>query len=78
MTVLVIGRREKESFLVGPDIEVTILEVHGDSVKIGIDAPRSLQIWRKELFEEIVKENLKAASERDVSQAEALLRPRKK
>ncbi len=61
--MLVLTRRSGEAIRIGDDIEVTLLEVRGDTVKIGIDAPRSTTVWRKELWEEIVAENLRAAKQ---------------
>ena len=44
--MLVLMRRAGEKLCLGSDIEVSVLEVRGDSVKIGIQAPRSVQVWR--------------------------------
>ena len=51
MTMLVLSRKEGQSFLLGDDIEVTLLEISGDKAKIAIGAPKSVQILRKELLE---------------------------
>ena len=47
--MLVIGRKTGESIFIGPDVEICVLEVAGSRVKIGIRAPRSLNILRKEI-----------------------------
>ena len=60
--MLVLSRRVNESIQIGTDIEVMVIDVRGDVVRIGINAPQSTQIWRKELWDVIVQEN-KAASE---------------
>ncbi|MBQ6773235.1 MAG: carbon storage regulator CsrA [Synergistaceae bacterium] len=60
--MLVLSRRVNESIQIGTDIEIMVIDVRGDVVRIGINAPQSTQIWRKELWDVIVKEN-KAASE---------------
>ena len=60
--MLVLSRRVNESIQIGTDIEIMVIDVRGDVVRIGINAPLSTQIWRKELWDVIVKEN-KAASE---------------
>ena len=60
--MLVLSRRVNESIQIGTDIEVMVIDVRGDVVRIGINAPQSTQIWRKELWDVIVKEN-KAAAE---------------
>ena len=49
--MLVLSRKEKQSFLIGEDIEVTVLEMSGDKVKIAINAPKEVSILRKELAE---------------------------
>ena len=58
--MLVLTRRKNESILIGDNIEVVILEVEGGAVKLGIKASADLVVLRKELVEEIQKENLTA------------------
>jgi carbon storage regulator len=60
--MLALSRRINESIIVGNDIEITVLEVKGDQVKIGISAPKSVPIYRKEIYLQI-KESNKEASE---------------
>ncbi|MCT4585982.1 MAG: carbon storage regulator CsrA [Peptostreptococcaceae bacterium] len=60
--MLVLSRKEKESILIGNDIEISIVEVSGGRVKIGIDAPKNIQIVRKEVKEAITQENKTAIS----------------
>ena len=60
--MLVLSRRVNESIQIGTDIEIMVIDVRGDVVRLGINAPQSTQIWRKELWDIIVKEN-RAASE---------------
>lgn len=55
--MLALSRKLNESVNIGGNIEITILEIKGDQVKIGITAPRSLQIYRKELYDQIQEEN---------------------
>lgn len=55
--MLVITRKKGESLMIGDDIEVTITKIEDGSVKIGIKAPKNVNILRKELLEEIQKEN---------------------
>jgi carbon storage regulator len=55
--MLVLTRKLKESIKIGDDIEITVLSVSGDQVKIGINAPKSVEIHRMEIFNEIQKEN---------------------
>lgn len=61
--MLVLSRKPGETLRIGDDVEITVVEVKGDLVRLGIQAPRTVQVWRKELWEAIVAENLKAAEE---------------
>ena len=60
--MLVLSRRLGESLVIGDDIVISVLEVRGDVVRIGVDAPRSVQVRRKELVEEVAASNRSAAS----------------
>jgi carbon storage regulator len=60
--MLVLSRRAGESVVLGEDITITVLEVRGDVVRVGIDAPRSLKVHRAELLEQLEQENRQAAS----------------
>jgi carbon storage regulator len=60
--MLVLTRRKGESIILGDDVEVKILELHGSQVKVGIQAPKSLSVHRKEVYLAIQREN-PAASE---------------
>jgi carbon storage regulator len=60
--MLVLQRKKNEALLIGSEIEIMITEIKGDSVKLGIKAPKSVSIYRKEVYELIQKQNL-AASE---------------
>ena len=60
--MLALSRRPDESLVIGNDIEITVLEVKGDQVKLGMKAPKTVGIYRKELYDQIQQEN-KAASE---------------
>lgn len=64
--MLALSRKINESIIIGNDIELTVLEVKGDQVKIGINAPKSVPIYRKELYLQI-KESNKEAAETTVS-----------
>jgi carbon storage regulator len=63
--VLILTRRVGESIVVGDDIVLTVFEVRGDAVRIGIDAPRSVRVNRKEVYEEIQRSNEQAVSTSD-------------
>lgn len=58
--MLVLTRRPGESIRIGTDVTVTVLEVRGDQVRIGIDAPRSVTVHREEVFLEIERTNAEA------------------
>ena len=60
--MLVLGRKSNESLMIGDDIVVTILEVDGDKVKIGIQAPAQVRILRQELFKAAKEDDLQAAN----------------
>ncbi len=58
--MLALARKINESIMIGSDIEVTLLEIKGDQVKIGICAPKSIPVYRKEIYLQIQEENKKA------------------
>ncbi len=60
--MLALSRKIGESIIIGNDIELTILEVKGDQVKIGINAPKSIPVYRKEIYLQIKDSNKEAAS----------------
>jgi carbon storage regulator len=63
--MLVLTRRTGESVMVGDDIVITVLDVRGDIVRVGIAAPRTVQVHREEVFQELQKANQDAAAARD-------------
>jgi len=65
--MLVLTRKKNESIVIGDNIEISIIEISGDQVRLGIRAPKSVSIHRKEIFEEIQSENKKAAEGIDPS-----------
>ena len=68
--MLVLSRRLGESVVIGDDVVVTVLEVRGDVVRIGVDAPRSVQVRRQELVEAVAEANQSAASSDRAAAAE--------
>jgi carbon storage regulator len=64
--MLIITRKKGESLMIGDDIEIVISKIDDGSVKIGIKAPRDVSILRKEIYEEVEKEN-KEATKFDIS-----------
>lgn len=64
--MLVLTRRAGESIMIGDDIVITVIEVSRDQLRVGIDAPRSLAVHRKEVYMAIIDEN-EAARRSDMS-----------
>jgi carbon storage regulator len=60
--VLVLTRRPGESVMVGDEVVITVLEARGDMIKLGIAAPRSIQVHREEVYKELHRANREAAS----------------
>ena len=60
--MLALTRKKGEALMVNNNVEITILEVRGDQVKIGISAPKDVPIYRKEVYLQIQKENEAAIS----------------
>jgi carbon storage regulator len=58
--MLVLSRKKGEALVINKDIEIVILESTGSTVKLGIKAPKSIKILRKELIEEVSAENIEA------------------
>jgi carbon storage regulator len=54
--MLVLSRQKDESIMVGDDVEITIVDVRGDKVRLGISAPRDIPVHRKEVYEAIQRE----------------------
>ncbi len=54
--MLVLSRKKDESIIIGDDIEITIIDVRGDKVRLGINAPRNISVHRKEVYDAIQKE----------------------
>jgi len=70
--MLVLSRKLKEEILIGKNIRITVLDIEGGSVKIGIEAPKDISILRMEVVEKIQNENIASASkEFDVISAAA-------
>lgn len=60
--MLALSRKTGESIIVGHDVELTILEIKGDQVKLGINAPKSVPIYRKEIYLQIQEANKEAVA----------------
>jgi len=61
--MLVLARKVGQSIIIGDNIELTVIEVRGEQVRIGIDAPKCIAVHRKELFDQIKAENIRAATQ---------------
>lgn len=60
--MLVLTRRAGESVMIGNDVTITVLEARGDVIRLGIQAPRDIQVHREEVFRELQAANREAAS----------------
>lgn len=60
--MLILARRKGEAIQIGNEIEIKILSIQGDQVKIGIEAPKTVEVYRKEIYEQIQEENKQAAT----------------
>lgn len=59
--MLVLSRQRDQSIMVGDDIEVTLVDIRGDKVRLGINAPKEVTVHRKEVYDAIRRENAAAA-----------------
>jgi len=60
--MLVLTRKKDESILIGDEIEIVVLDINPSQVRLGIRAPKSMEIYRQEIFEMIKRENRQAAA----------------
>ncbi len=69
--MLVLSRHRDETIMIGDEVEITVVDIRGDKVRLGITAPRHIQVHRKEVYEAIKRENQQAAGlkPQDVSEA---------
>ena len=61
--MLVLSRRKDESIMIGDDVEITIVDIRGDKVRLGITAPKAIPVHRREIYEAIQRE--KSEKKRD-------------
>ncbi|MBY9077607.1 carbon storage regulator CsrA [Paenibacillus sp. HN-1] len=71
--MLVLRRKIGESVIIGNDIQVQILGIEGDQIKLGFVAPKDVQVLRQELYQEIVAENMAAKEQTGQLQQEQIL-----
>ena len=60
--MLALSRKVNDSIMIGHDIEITVLEIKGEQVKLGINAPKSVPLYRKEIYVQIQEANKEAVS----------------
>ena len=70
--MLALSRKKNEAVIINDDIEITIIEIKGDQVKIGISAPKSVPIYRKEVYMQIQNANKEAALSVDIKNIKEL------
>jgi carbon storage regulator len=59
--MLVLSRQRHETIIIGNDIEITVVDIRGDKVRLGVSAPKSISVHRKEVYDSIRRENREAA-----------------
>lgn len=76
--MLALARKINQSIMIGNDVEITLLEIKGDQIKIGIKAPKNVPIYRKEIYAQIQEENKSAGQAVDVDKIRDLLQKKDK
>ena len=71
--MLALSRKLGESIVIGKYIKISILEIKGDQIKIGIDAPKNVTIYREEIFKQIEEENKEALKQNNAKESLAKL-----
>jgi carbon storage regulator len=74
--MLVLSRQKDESIMIGDGIRITIVDVRGEKVRLGIEAPKDVKVFRSELYEEILSQNREALQPKaeDVDKLKDLLK----
>ena len=70
--MLALTRKVGERIVIGDNIVLTVVDIKGDSIRLGIDAPREIKIYRGEIYEAIAAENQQSAQPVDLSKMEIL------
>lgn len=76
--MLALSRKKDEAVIINDDIEITIIEIKGDQVKIGISAPKSVPIYRKEVYMQIQNANKEAVQSVDIKNIKELFTKNRK
>lgn len=71
--MLALSRKKNEALVINNDIEITVLEIKGEQVKIGITAPKDVPIYRKEVYLQIQKANGEATNTEGIAELNELL-----
>lgn len=71
--MLALSRKKNEAIIINNNIEITILEVKGDQVKVGVTAPREVPVYRKEVYTQIQEANQEAATAEGMGALKELL-----
>lgn len=71
--MLALSRKKNEAIIINNNIEITILEVKGDQVKVGVTAPREVPVYRKEVYTQIQEANQEAATAEGMAALKDLL-----
>ena len=74
--MLALTRKKGESIIIGDDVEVVVLSIQGEQIKLGIVAPKSVSVHRKEIYEQIQSENKEASSNINVDALKGLKKGR--
>ncbi|MCL2763398.1 MAG: carbon storage regulator CsrA [Treponema sp.] len=64
--MLILSRKVNEKIMIGDDISISIIEIRGDQIRIGVDAPKTVKVFRQEVFDAIKAENKAAAESKPV------------
>ena len=72
--MLVLSRKKGDSIIIDNDIELTIVDISGEQVKLGINAPKNISIYRKEIFMQIKEENKSSILNLDINQFNKLFK----
>ena len=75
--MLVLTRKSRQQIMIGDEIKINIVEVQGDSVRLAIDAPRNVRIYRGEIYHAIQEENQSAAQGFDINMIQELPKDKK-
>lgn len=70
--MLILSRKVDQKIKIGADITLSIIEIRGDQVKIGVEAPKSVKVFRQEVLEAIQSENIAAANQPSAEQLQRL------